>query len=94
MLQAGKIDFLIFYASWSELSLKFVDKIKKIEKEFNKINFFYLDIDQVENSEIIKTFSISEIPTSLIISDSQLLETIAGYNLIKPVRTILRKVSK
>jgi thioredoxin 1 len=82
-------DVLCFSASWCKLNIK---QLSKLETEFPSIKFTQLDID-VEYS-LVEKYDIKAVPTMVFIKNDDVFEKVVGYQLIKPLRTLLRKFIK
>lgn len=70
------LEAIYFYASWMPYHHKFLTMIDKIKDKYKDIKFFAIDVDQFNNQ--CKRFSISSIPTVLILKDGKEIKRING----------------
>jgi thioredoxin 1 len=67
---------LYFYASWMPYHKKFLTMIGKMEEKHKDISFFAIDVDQFTSQ--CKRFSISSVPTVLILQGGKEVKRING----------------
>jgi len=71
-----QLQVLYFYANWAPLHKKFLSMIEKIENTY-KTSCFAIDSDDFSNQ--CKRFSITSIPTILVLSHGNKLKKINGF---------------
>lgn len=67
---------IYFYASWMPYHSKFLTMISKMEEKHKDVLFFAVDVDQFSNQ--CKRFSVSSIPTVLILKEGKEAKRING----------------
>lgn len=67
---------LYFYASWMVFHKKFLTMISKIEDQHKNMMFYAIDVDQFSNQ--CKRFSVSSIPTVLVLKDGVEVKRVSG----------------
>lgn len=70
---------LYFYASWMPFHNKFITMISKMEEKYKNMFFYAIDVDQFANQ--CKRFSVSSIPTVLILKEGKEIKRIIGLTL-------------
>jgi len=73
---------LYFYAAWMPYHKKMLFMIDKVEKKYDNVYFFAIDVDAFGG--ICKRFNIKSIPTIVLIKNKQEVNRINGLVLTKP----------
>lgn len=55
-------------------------KIKKLSEEFTNVLFIIVDVDQFQ--QITDYFSVTSMPTFIVIKDNQVIKTVVGSDLL------------
>lgn len=76
---------LYFYASWLPFHKKMMLMIEKIEKKFNNIKFIAINTDLFKS--LNKRYSITNIPTVVILKDGKDVKRINGIVLTSAFRS-------
>jgi thiol-disulfide isomerase/thioredoxin len=71
-----KLQSLYFYASWMPLHKKLLTMISSIEENYG-MAFYAIDVDYFENQ--CKRFSITSIPTILVLAQGSEIKRINGF---------------
>lgn len=82
---------LKFWATWCGPCRVLNPVVEKLEKEFDKVTFYSVDVDQVP--DLAQKFKVKSLPTLVFLKDGEEAERVLGVQLIKPLRTILRDLS-
>lgn len=82
---------LKFWATWCGPCRVLNPVVEKLEKEFDKVEFYSVDVDQAP--ELAQKFKVKSLPTLVFLKDGEEQERALGVQLIKPLRTILRDLS-
>ncbi|ORY85711.1 thioredoxin-like protein [Protomyces lactucae-debilis] len=77
-LQADKLIVVDFYATWCGPCKVIAPKLVEFEKEFTNASFIKVDVDDL--CDVAAEYSIRNMPTFLLIKNSEILETVVGAN--------------
>lgn len=82
-IDCEKYILLFFTAKWCGPCKKIYPELEKLYKDLNKdlINIYKLDVDEEENSEILKIFKISSMPSFCLLKDKQCINTFKGADI-------------
>lgn len=80
-----------FWASWCGPCKTIEPNIKKMEKEFSKVKFFSVDIDQVPS--LAQRFRIKGLPALLLLKNGHEVKRINGAVLVDPLRKAFRELT-
>ena len=65
-------------------------QLDKMKTEFDSVNFISVDVD--DDPEIAKEYSISSLPTVILIKDGQVFDKIVGTVKTEPMRAKFKEV--
>ena len=82
---------LKFWATWCGPCRMLNPVMEKLEKEFDKVTFYSVDVDQAP--DLAQKFKVKSLPTVVFLQDGEEKERALGLQMIKPLRTILRGLS-
>lgn len=77
-----------FGAQWCAPCKRIDPLLKKIESDFDGVNFISVDVD--ENPDLAQHFQIRTVPTLLLIKNGYIKRRIPGLVLIEPLRKAFR----
>ena len=79
-LNSGQYILLFFTASWCGPCKKIYPQLEELYKNLNKdlIKIYKLDVDTEDNSEILKIFKITSMPSFCLVKDKQCINTLKG----------------
>ena len=75
---------LYFCSSWMPYHKKMIIMIKKMEEEFPDFTYFAINVDQFK--QLCKRFSVTEIPTVIIFTESKEQKRITGLPMTSAFR--------
>ena len=78
-----------FYATWCGPCTVLKPILEKIEKEYDDINFYSIDIDN--NKDLIKEYNISSVPTVLFLEDGEIISSSVGFIPEKMITNFIQK---
>lgn len=81
-----------FWSTWCMPCKTFAPTVEKLDEEFENINFFSVDVEQVK--ELTKKYKVKTLPTLILIKDGEEYDRILGAALIAPLRAKLNELSK
>lgn len=84
-----KYSVLKFWATWCGPCKVFAPVVGKLNDEFESINFYSVDVDQVP--ALARKFKIKTVPTLVFLEGGEEVNRITGMQMIKPLRAELRK---
>jgi thioredoxin 1 len=82
---------LKFWATWCGPCRVLNPVVEKLEKEFDKVTFYSVDVDQAP--DLAQKFKVKSLPTLVFLEGDKEAKRVLGVQLIKPLRTILRDLS-
>lgn len=82
---------LYFYANWMPYHQKFLTMIDKVEQKYKNIQFYAIDVDQFASQ--CKRFSVTSIPTVLILKNGKELKRINGLTLTSAFKSAFVDIS-
>jgi len=80
-----------FWASWCGPCKAMEPNMKKMEKEFPKVKFLSIDIDQVPS--LAQKFRVKSLPALLLIKNGHEVKRITGTVLVDPLRKVFRELT-
>jgi thioredoxin 1 len=81
-----------FWATWCGPCRVITPVLKKLDDEFNDVDFLSIDIDQVPT--LAQKFKVRSLPTVLFIEDGKEMERLSGVHLIGPMREALQSLNR
>ena len=87
------MSIIYFYAPWLLFHNKISEYFIEIEKEFQDIKLYAIDIDQFNG--LVTRFNILSLPTILIVKDEgKLIKNVTGMLAISGIGNIIRDIYK
>lgn len=71
-----------FTANWCGPCKSIVGDIQKLNEQYTDINFYKIDIDDEENSDICDKYKISTIPCFLLFKEGIFINNFIGTNIL------------
>ena len=91
-LLINELTILKFSASWCGPCKKIAPHIEQLSVEYPYVNFYSVDADDNECSELVNMYNISALPTFVFVRNNELLDTVCGANLDEVKLTLNRYV--
>jgi thioredoxin 1 len=79
-----------FWATWCGPCRVITPVLKKLDTEFEDVDFLSIDIDQVPT--LAQKFKVRSLPTVLFIEDGKEVERLSGLHQIGPMRSALQSL--
>jgi len=82
-----------FTADWCMPCKMIEPNLKKLSKEFDgKINFYEVDVEDEENSELVTKYEITNLPTLLIFKEGKIISSIVGFLTYNSLKKEIEKI--
>lgn len=89
-IKLDNLHVLYFYASWMPYHKKMMIMIDKIEKKYKNILFSAIDVDFFKNT--CKRFSVTSVPSVIILLDGREVKRITGMILTSAFKSIFADI--
>ena len=83
---------IYFYANWMPFHHKFITMISKIEERHKDIKFLAIDVDHFASQ--CKRFSITSIPTVVILKNGREIKRVEGLILTSAFKNVFVNLNK
>jgi thioredoxin 1 len=83
---------LKFHAEWCAPCKRLDGVIKKMEKEFESIKIYCVDVDKIPN--LAKEYKIMSVPTLIFFKNTKEAERIVGMVLTEPLRKAFKRIDE
>ena len=86
----NRLIVLDFTATWCAPCQALVPHLNNLNTKYQNVLFFKIDVDNEEHSDTLNTYSISAMPTVILIRNREIVASLVGANSVEIENKILQ----